>query len=286
MVDGILTTVTGGDFEINCFLFQQLKQFRTNLSIEKSPIGRKRRTLRVELVKVAERLWTGTDEESAATYAVYRNRFAPTVMLHKFLFPDCLLYETPTALPFEAEYGWLVDPTMELKGHQAVDKALGNPTWIADKAQEMLSKLTKVMEPSGVINRFYEEKGFGYGGFVSNWIEAAEQYHIRRIELALNQGRVVTTDIWGTDTKTATRVHTLRRRIGLQDRVGVLWHGMTHHHRDRLVRLFNKIMRHGCVACPENDLLMFPRGLHSMVAHMRTSHPDRFWLSDNWLPRG
>lgn len=323
-VDDLFRNATGVDAET-----QVLKHKARQQMLEKERVGRsrlegKRRIVRCLIVAAAELLWDGYDPcpdeiidpetgevtdwqprkgmNSSETYKAFRDRFAPTHKLKSFLFADYLLDEFPSRLAYNPAAGWLEDPTLVLRKKDDFD--ILTERWVADRAFEMLEDLT-----DWHLNNYYHK---GYGGYVTNWIQAATEYHIHRMENHLESGATVNMEhvpIGLRGIPGLRRFRKLRVKCGLQDEVSaglrplpqrperggaVTQYSFDEYvHLDQLaavaeqeraeaIKSFNRIIRHTCVGCPESALLFYPMGFQGLVEHMRLSHSRRFWTKDDF----
>lgn len=116
MVDQILRCAIGMDYKTAEKRHLALGEYAKYYRAEHSPIEAFRRDVCRQIIQIAERMWNGRDPSPTehidpltqqrtfqprpfiARFAVFRTRFAPTYMLHKFLFPDFKLCDHPTWL--------------------------------------------------------------------------------------------------------------------------------------------------------------------------------------------
>ena len=291
--------------------------------IESSQLEAHRRQVRLGIVQFAQTMWEGQDPDpdelidaetgeilerlprahlsSPDTFKVFRERFAPTHELRKYLFPAYNVVTRPSMLPYDPATGWMHDPTTALKLN---DFQHLTSRWISDHAENMLRRLTQWREGT-----YYRK---GYGGYVGNWVDAAKQYHIARLEAELDSGCTVhishaPATHHGNDC--FARIRKLRMKCGLQDEGAAHMHALPQRpHRDNLItqyslkeyvdldqqavdaelvrqegiKSFNKIVRKSCVACPDTTLLFYPMGFEGLVQHMKFGHAKLFWETDDF----
>ena len=289
------------------------------VELEHSLVEQMRTHVRRHILECAQKIWEGIEPYpvkvedpitqeitetpqyniTADTFAQFRNRFAPTSKLAKFLFPSYSLGSHPTQIEYDSGGGWLDDPTKTLKRYRDF-KTLGD-LWVSDRALEMLMRLADCGE------EHYDHQS--HGGYVTSWVKAAEEYHIARLEGDLESGLIIT---MGHIPKRFhkdfmfRRVLHLRTRLGLQDEgsdtmyevpqrpdlradlslaefIELDRHAVktANEYREK-VQSFNKIIRATCVGCPTGGLLFHPMGLEGLVRHMRTNHRKRFWTKDDF----
>ena len=327
----MLRADTGMDLSAHKYIYYNSRQQLDKERYERSSLEIKRRTIRRRLVAAARLLWEGIDPvrtenvhpdtgahinfishpnaPNFQTFQVFRDRFAPTAMLHEFMFPPLKLHEHPTTLPFDRANGWLHDPSMSIK--KAECNVVGD-SWIGYQACRMLYALTHWN--CGGYNRK------GAGGYVDSWVVAAKKYHLARLEHLLEAGvTVAVNDVPGNNYggRTPTRISEWRVKAGLQqdttsttmvplppypDRAGfpvgqsfaeyeLLYNiaAKAELERKKGIEAFNKLIRHCCVACPVSCAecpvsrrLVFPHGFEGLIEHMRAIHPQLFWGSDDW----
>lgn len=323
-VDDLIRKATGLYLETQIVNHQSRQQMTQKERVGRSGLEGHRRIVRCLVIAAAELLWEGYDPSpteikdpqtgeitdwqpregmgSSETYETFRHRFAPTHKLKTFLFADYLIDEFPTRLPYNPASGWMEDPTMLLRKNEHFDNL--TERWVADKAFEMLEKLTDWR------NADYYHKG--YGGYVTNWIQAATQYHIDRMEDHLKTGATVNLEHIPIERREAyglRRLRKLRAKCGLQNEKSASLRPLPQRperggfvsqysfdeyvHLDQLaaaaeqeradsIKLFNKLVRHTCASCPETSLLFFPMGFEALVEHMRLGHAKRFWTKDDF----
>lgn len=323
-IDDLFRNVTGVDAATLILEHKARQQMLEKERVEISRLEGRRRVVRCLIVEAAELLWDGYDPSpdeiidpetgevtdwqpregmnSADTYRTFRDRFAPTHKLKSFLFADSLLDEFPSRLAYSPATGWMADPTMVFRKKD--DFEFISERWVADRAFEMLEKLTDWRH-----NAYYHK---GYGGYVTNWTDAAMEHHVHRMESHLKTGATVKMEhvpIGLHGIPGLRRIRKLRVKCGLQDEISAGLRPLpqrperggfvTRYSFDEYVRLdqiaaaaeleradatkyFNKIIRHTCIGCPESGLLFYPMGFEGLAEHMRFAHPKRFWTKDDF----
>lgn len=323
-MDDLFRKATGVDVATQVLRHKARQQMLEKERVGRSRLEGRRRIVRCLIVAAAELLWEGYDPSpdeiidpetgevtdwqprkgmnSSETYKAFRDRFAPTHKLKSFLFADYLLDQFPSRLAYSPATGWMEDPAMVLRKKDDFD--ILTERWVADRAFEMLEKLTDWRHED-----YYHK---GYGGYVTNWTEAAAKYHVHRMESHLKSGATVYTEhvpIGLREMPGLRRFRKLRVKCGLQDEISAGLRPLpqrperggfvTQYSFDEYVRLdqfaaaaeleradgikfFNKIIRHTCIGCPESALLFYPMGFEGLVEHMRTSHGRRFWTKDDF----
>jgi hypothetical protein len=295
MVDEVLRRKIGLDFATAIAVQRYIRQL-----LETSKGGRlseglkaNRRKLRCDIVVRAQEIWesvvlNGGEEGIAKTgdaaakkkavskmMVVYsRERWAPTSIIPKFLFPDRLLFSSQRWLPYDGEEQWLTDPTLGLETSRDVLRV--GADWVDQKAKDMLQQLIA-----------YET-----GGLVTTWNKAAEEWHTQRLKLDLLYGKYLNLDLGGKRLKEPAESPTLENnrldviakklRIDASFPVGTL----NDHEKRMAVGCFNKIIRQRCSGCPQSNHLILPCGLEAIVRHYREYHPYSFFLSNKWTIRG
>lgn len=167
------------------------------------PIEIIRRNLRRLIVHVAKALWAGhpvapvfrqagrttrvranspTYATDPAVYRFWRTTYAPTEILHTFLFPAWLLADAPCSCAYQ-DATWLPDPTLEMTVRASRRHAPITNGQIVEAARMMLDRLT-------VVDKTVFSDG-GYGPKVTTWVDAASEYHKDRLWLHMQQGSVV-----------------------------------------------------------------------------------------------
>lgn len=253
-----------------------------------------RRPVRRRIVEAARALWEGVDPcrvaitndrgevvdyQNRATmpdekvWRAFRTRFAPTQSLERVLFPQSKLVETPSELPYSAPCAFLKDPTMRLKKTQLRGVSA---EWIASTALDMLLTLTAYKSP--------EYRSNGCGGSVTTWINAAKDWHRRRLEAELAAGDVmqmsfITAQMRQDDHRMYRGIGKLRVKLGLHElprhrNYAVSQDEMT------LNKFFAKIINQACVHCPISSYLFRPIGIEGLLEHMRINHPSYFWAGE------
>jgi hypothetical protein len=319
-IDGLLRQKTGLDLhghKISSSLQLYCRESKSifNVACEKSFWE-----IRLKIVTFAKMLWEGQDPDpeivieegrmvykarpgltSPEKYRIYRERFAPTANLARYLFPERLLTAHPETIPYSAPKNWLHDPTKTLPAYYTI-KEVGN-RWVSDAAQTMIQQLTAVWE------RDYDKK---FGGHVDTWCEAATAYQIHRLEEEIRSGAVAELSFVPKEhrhSETYLPIRRLRAKTGLED---IDQHDMaslhqrtstflgTEHYsfekyrnlerasvsmqndrRDKL-KYFNKIIRDTCNRCPRTNLVFAPKGLEGLVDHMRKQHRKAFYETDDF----
>lgn len=163
----------GIDFETACAKQAYLDQLLATSNMLKHPIEANRRMLRHGIVEAAKRIWDfGTDaSEIDENIQCARSTFAPTEILHTFLFPARSLDENLLLLPYDRTQNWLADPTMQLYSREILTRS---EEWKHEAAIKMIRKLVKWHASD-----YYRQ---GRGGTVTAWVEAADQHHLKRME--------------------------------------------------------------------------------------------------------
>ncbi|KAI9821123.1 MAG: hypothetical protein M1827_003857 [Pycnora praestabilis] len=321
-VDELLSSHTGLNISMN-FLMIGRKEHEKQMErqLKKLPWTRQhssRRAVRLEIIAAAEKIWQGIDpfpkeiidvdtgrimfERNSAMpaddpYRIYRDRFAPTHKLKEFLFAPAALAENSWEAVYDGTKDWLNDPTTKLRTR--ADYQNVRPKWIFDNAMMMLNCLTLWR-----VVRYHRK---GYGGAVTNWVEAAVNWHITRMESELRSGSIIRKDHIPPAMKDGHPLPGLfdvREKLGL----GVLLDNTTKslpqqpqrgltltcqdyesfnaqeriaarefHQQVESIKQFNKIVQHTCVRCPLSGWLFYPMGLEGMLAHVRSDHPGLFW---------
>ncbi|KAA6415373.1 MAG: hypothetical protein FRX48_00088 [Lasallia pustulata] len=291
-VDDLIRKATGLYLETQLLNHKTRQQMTDKVRIERSGLEGHRRIVRCLVVAAAELLWEGYDPspnetkdpetgevsdwqaregmDSSDTFKTFRDRFAPTYKLKTFLFPDYLLDEFPTRLAYNPASGWMEDPTMLLRKKEHFDDL--TERWVADKAFEMLIKLTDWRHTNYYLNMEHVP------------IELREAAGLRRF-------RKLRAKCGLQEEKSAT-MHPLPQR---PERGGFVKQysfeeyvqldqlaAAAEQERADAIKYFNKIIRHTCVGCPETALLFYPMGFEALVEHMRFAHARRFWTKDDF----
>ena len=299
---------------------RQMKQRAKYMRVENSILEQERFQIRLKLVRYAEMIWEGRDpcfemamENSTTTpelrvnwsitpdtFRAYRERFAPTSKIARFLFPGHLITDDPTNTPCTESGGWLRDPVRALTRGTTGDKLEG--IWFADAALGMIELLVNWNVAK------YNMKG--KGGYVDEWVKAAKSYHIHRLEDELKKGVVVGithAPKHEHGEEYFSRIRKLRAKCGLHQEGEIfmpklparipVWNSdysdaeyaredsaaaKAIAKRNEKIKYFNKIMRDTCIVCPETGLKLNQIGLEELVNHMHLCHPDRFWEKDDW----
>ena len=299
------------------------KQVMAKQRLQRSKLELDRRIIRRKLVYIAKMIWEGLDPNpnilmsedgvvsyhassklvSPETYRTFRERFAPTAELEKFLFPDYLVVDNPYyQTTYNGDSGWLYDPSTIIDKN----KSLGDIPhgWYCEQAARMLHQLTNSRQ------RNYYLKG--YGGYVDAWVKAGTKYHLNRLKAEIDSGVTVSlahTPVQFHNSDEFDRIRKLRAKCGLQtegygmmsplpQRVDVndfssecsfeeylelnRVAAVAEDDRRTKIKYFNKIIRHTCVGCPITGGLFYPMGLEGLLEHMRTAHPREFWETDDF----
>ncbi|KAL2013140.1 hypothetical protein VTN00DRAFT_665 [Thermoascus crustaceus] len=289
MVDQILRGAIGMDYKAAEKRHTALAEYAKYLSAEWSSEEVFRRRVRRRIVQIAERMWDGWDPTPIehidpvtqrhvvhprpliARLAAFRTRFAPTYMLHKFLFPDFKLCDNPRWLEWEEPGRWLPDPTMHIRTAEDTEHATQH--WLIFHAESMIERLAWCESDD------YDKEG--YGGTVSTWVEQATAYHVRRFE------RIIDDVSWFQHPAT-------QKILVLNYRLGVPYHplngpyelGQCH---DRfLAQVATKVKQYACYLdceCLYNNR-RHGHGLDVLVLHMWKHHKEEFYLWDAYQPAG
>ncbi|KZF24418.1 hypothetical protein L228DRAFT_96127 [Xylona heveae TC161] len=314
-IDCILKGMTGYDATTNILLEKKEQFFLTNMRLEHSELESRRRLVRLEIVYVAERLWEGDDPypevrpdpvtgemvlyrdpkvPQPGVFRIYRERFAPTDKLRHFLFPCSALAHEPSKLPYSAARGWLFDPTLRLRSTE--DFAKLGKHWYINTALFMLNRLIDFR------HECYYMKG--RGGFVTGWVEAAKDWHLKRLENELVSGATFrleklsngqrehklhynlfkVMDRLGLEPNDQCRVPAVPRRPEFSDNLSdedflqldeaaLVAQGK----RALQIKQFEKVIRYSCTRCPETGGLYYPIGFEGLIEHMRIGHATLFW---------
>ncbi|MCJ1442040.1 MAG: hypothetical protein MMC23_002532 [Stictis urceolatum] len=287
-----------------------------------SLLEKRRREVRCEIARYAQLLWDGIDPcpevsvvngvvtsnpdpdfEDPGRYQCFRERFCPTAKLPEMLFPAWRMSGNADDGAFEGDGGWLNDLTKQMVLQRCLDRKEFPPTTYRAMASKMLILLTMVGDEA------YNSKG--HGGFVKAWVEAARQYHMDRIETQIQTGLIVRMGHIPMHRQHASmyhRFHKLRAKVGLEDASGYFvypalnrptlyerLHGdlaavmkqdadavALHREHRQKIDTFNTIIRRNCSVCPSGSGLFYPKGLDSMLVHLRRSHPALFWRTDDF----
>ena len=338
-IDEIIKNTTGLDSQTVKLVNRKQEQMRRRLRLERSEDEHVRRTARRKIVEYARLIWEGEDPvpnkiyssssgdvfetvprlgmPGANTFRWFRDRFAPTVKLHEFLFPDDTLNDNPTQLPYDPydpqRYKrWLKDPTTILTRDSST---VEDDQWYAEQALEMLKHLSSWNTPD------YYASGSGkptLGGSVATWVNAAKDYHVQRLEKELETGVTATlshTPVELHRTRLFHRIRELRYQCGLQARSarrmtrlpkslkleacmakGSIARFFSRQQkieeaeraRSQRVKIFNKIVRVASKRCPVcTEIHQSVRsyrhaGLEWIVDLVRKRHPNSFWTLDDW----
>ena len=320
-MDDLVRQQTGLDLKAHTSIAKQCRYSLEVNRVHRSVLEARRRAIRLKIIAFAKLIWEGVDPDpdlvnengvftlqarphlsSSETYRGFRERFAPTFELGKFLFPEYLISEKPQDVPYNDLGGWITDPTMALSRSTTIYDV--NNRWISNNAESMLSYLTAWYDPR------YLHKGFG--GYVVSWVTAARDFQTRRLEAELESGMTVEIG-WAPASSHGlsefSRIRKLRAKCGLQEERDVEMASLPKRldihdfsvpysleqyvrldnraavaarKRQRKIQDFNKIIKHTCVACPATGGLFFPMGIRGMLDHMAIFHPMKFWFSDDF----
>ncbi|MCJ1479203.1 hypothetical protein MMC13_007887 [Lambiella insularis] len=319
-IDDIVRQVTGIDLKTHALIMKKCRSFLEANRVHKSAIEARRRDIRLAIIEFAKMIWDGEDPapdlipenggvsfrgrphlSSPDTYRLFRERFAPTAELGKFLFAHYLVAAEPRESPYDLFTGWLTDPTKSLPRTTTVGDLTHR--WISGAAESMLSHLTCFRDSR------YITKGFG--GSVGIWVKAALDWHTRRLETEIDSGYIVSIG-WAQASTHGTpqfrRIRRLRFKCGLQGAGGLLrpipnrvevddfstpltleqyialdrYAVTAAEDQMQQVKDFNKIIKRTCVACPQTSLLLYPMGIEGLLQHMMHSHLRRFWTTDDF----
>lgn len=195
-IDQIVRQCTGLDSKAVALSNAKSRYAREMHRLGESGLEAFRRSARVAIVKAAQMIWEGVDPAPELSYhepsktlssrrrshmptervfRFWRERFAPTSKLPDFLFPAYKLASVPTSVPFNQDKEWIEDPTLGLisiRTNSSFEKR-----WVSRKALKMLQALVGWADPSYNCS--------GHGGCVTNWVEAAKEYHLGRCESSL-----------------------------------------------------------------------------------------------------
>lgn len=279
-----------------------------------------RRIVREAITKAAEQIWDGFDPYPAKIRNVrgevvtsqtnpalptvdqwksFRDRFCPTSKLKEMLFPSAKVIDPPTSASVQKDHQWLYDSTMELKTQTDFNRL--TPQWITATALDMLYQLVDYTDAH------YAEDG--HGGSITTWVEAAKDWHIERLDTELASGSVMAMQ----HITPAMRVHNdgmhrgianLRERLGITRNPQHLQHvpeadkalirslfekenrgSPTYRHNPTATeatvnKYFHRIIREACSRCPVSSFLFSPIGYEGLLEHMRSHHPDIFWVGN------
>jgi hypothetical protein len=287
LVDEILRKKLGIDFETALAKQKYLTHLGATLTASRRPTETNRTQLRNEIVVIAKRIWDfGTGNpliNQAISFA--RSTFAPTDLLQGFLFPPRSLDASLLHLPFDDTESWLEDPTRLLSSRDIFSRTAA---W---KNQAAIDMATKLCDWSSI--DYYQA---GYGGTVTTWITAADEYHIQRMEqtisadFAIQKLKDENAVSYGHPT-TFTSQGQIHQKAIRFERLGVILaklkippmslvrkevlekEGLTKEQlkmaeqvlNDRELKMakevyFKKLLRSCCVGCPRTGLLAFPPG--------------------------
>ncbi|MCJ1389018.1 hypothetical protein MMC18_001871 [Xylographa bjoerkii] len=320
-IDNLVRQQTGLDLKTHTLAVKQCRYTLEVNRVQRSILEARRRVIRLKIIAFAKLMWDGIDPDpdlvnkngvltlqdrphltSPAMYRSFRERFAPTSDLGKFLFPEYLIADQPRDVPYNELSGWMADPTTTLSRNTTVKDV--NDRWVSNAAESMLSHLTVWFDPR------YTHKGFG--GYVVTWVKAAKEFQTRRLEAELESGLTVGIG-WAPSLSRGlhefARIRKLRAKCGLQEEGDIEMASVPKRldvhdfsvpytleqyvrldnraavvarKRQRKINDFNKIIKHTCVSCPATGGLFFPMGIQGMLDHMIIFHPMKFWYSDDF----
>ena len=320
-IDDLVRQQTGLDIRAHALVAKQCKHSLEVFRVQRSKLESRRRDIRLKIIAFAQKIWDGEDPDpdrvsengvihlksrvhltSPDTYRVFRERFAPTSHLSRFLFSEHLTSDRPQEATYNYCGGWLEDPTKSLPRCTTVDVL--SSRWLSDTAESMIALLTSVFD-----SRFRLK---GFGGFVGEWVKAAKHYHIERLEGEVECGMTVAMAHKSSNEysyEDSQRIRKLRAKCGLQEEGQLLMTALpsrieVHDFSNQLslndymmadhaaaiairdwkkkIDDFNKIIKKTCVICPNTGGLYFPMGIEGLVNHMLTFHDAIFWLSDDF----
>jgi hypothetical protein len=236
---------------------------------------------------IAKRIWDFGTGNPIVNQAIRfaRTTFAPTDILQYFLFSPRSLDGSLLHLPFDHSECWLEDPTKLLNSRDIFSRTTA---WKNQAAMEMV---TKLCDWSSV--NYYQA---GYGGTVTTWITAADEYHVQRMEQIISADFVIqklkdeNAASYNNPT-TLTNQSQLYQKVVWFERVGVILAKLkipplspvrkevldTEKLDKEKVKVaeqvlderelkmakevyFKKLLRACCVGCPRTGLLAFPPG--------------------------
>jgi hypothetical protein len=280
-VDDVLRKKLGIDFETALAKQKYLTHLSATLTASRRPTETNRTQLRYEIVLIAKRIWDfGTRNvhiNKAISFA--RSTFAPTEILQRFLFPARSLDGSLLTIPFDDNERWLEDPTRLLNSREIFNRTIA---WKRQAATDMVIKLCDWSSAN-----YYQA---GYGGAVSAWIKAADEYHIQRMEqtisadFAIQKLKDVNAASYGQSTAFTNQGQIYRKVIRFE-RLGVIlaklkvppMSPVRNEVFDEGVKVaaevleerelkmakeiyFKRLVRASCVGCPQTGLLAFPPG--------------------------
>ena len=270
-VDDILREKIGVDFETAVAKQQYLKQLlatsRSQSSRMRIEMEGHRRQLRKEIVEIAKKFWdSGVGNATVdATIAFAKATFAPTDQLQRFLFPARSLDENLLHLPYNDKDKWPVDHTNNLRSSRIVKSR-----WLEWKEWAARMMILDLCDWStGSV--YYQ---FGNGGTVTEWVKAADEYHLRRLktiataDYAISQVQAGNGFVSPASPSNNFHGHADTRR--LQVILEKLRISPMESDQDtelsglelELVKnvFFKKLLHNCCVGCPKSGLLALPRG--------------------------
>jgi hypothetical protein len=280
-VDDVLRKKLGIDFETALAKQKYLTHLSATLTASRRPTETNRIRLRQEIVLIAKRIWDfgigNAHINKAISFA--RSTFAPTEILHRFLFPARSLDANLLTIPFDDTERWLEDPTRLLNSREIFNRTIA---WKSQAATDMIIKLCDWSSP-----HYYQA---GYGGAVSTWIKAADEYHIQRMEQTISADFAIQIlkDVdaaFYDQSATFTNQGQIGQKLIRFERLGVILAKLKvppmslvrkevfdegakvvgEVLEERGLKMakeiyFKKLVRASCVGCPHTGLLAFPPG--------------------------
>ena len=264
-VDDVLRTKTGIDYRTAVAKEKYVLQLRYAGKFG-SVINQKRQKLRLEIIGIAEKLWSdgafkGLEAKDHEKVGMMRETYAPASRLHEFLFDPRLLDADAAYLPSDDKKKWIPDPA-DIDTNE-LELVLGDDVWKTSQATDMLRGIVAAtMVPSREITAVSD---------------AAEAWHRERLE------KLLSVDTAKEQIKTHTRHrHGWHRTKTLLSKLHLVPDGTTHgveltpEGLAAATQVFPKILGRVCMTCPVSGLLT-PRGIPGLTKHMREVHPDHFW---------
>ena len=278
-----------------------------------------RSQLRLRIVSFAQAIWEGCDpcpdyvsaygnvvtaslKEDRKNwccpgrYQAWRERFAPHV--RPFLFAE------HSTIDVQYNAKWLDDVVLDILviGAFRGAYALCDSHDLFLNAADLLERLTNWS------HRNYSEKG--YGGYVSTWVKAANDYHTKRIMANLESGATADmryiAPVFQDDDR-YRQIKEVRIQLKMQTRDERRMQPMAtrpdiaqyrEESRDKYIeddqaalkeiakrqlqiKFFNKIMAANCNTCSESGGVFPLAGIPEFLEHMRKHHPRVFWETDD-----
>jgi len=278
LFDSVLREATGIDLETAMAKQIYVEQLlnTTRYVARRARCSQLQRQLRRDIIVAACKLW---DEEDIGDdipkedIRYYRSTFAPTELLPGFLFPRRKLDETIIHVPFESHTVWLPDPA-QLNSWKELVTADKRPGWKIDTARRMLRQL--------ILRQFN----------ITAWNNAADKYHIERIRLTLTPDfarELIRQGLGQQDAHRFRRLAWLLHKLhlaalpGTKDVIPEVQ--LSKKGAELATNSFLRLVEASCIGCPVSGKLA-PRGIVSIVRHMRISHPSKFWGKDDWMLPG